>query len=130
MLSKQPSQKTQSSIAINHDEAKVGDRTPNIYTLISIDRTPNIHPLGSIDRTLDINTLVSRDRVLSLTIINSTNNLEIGTMQYQVFVRNRSESYFVASVVGMPNLTVEGRTEEEAIANAKAALKSQQRVSL
>jgi len=46
-------------------------------------------------------------------------------MQYQVFVRNRSESHFVASVVGMPNLTVEGRTEEEAISNAKAALKSQ-----
>jgi predicted RNase H-like HicB family nuclease len=46
-------------------------------------------------------------------------------MQYQVFVRNRSKSDFVASVVGIPNLTVEGRTEEEAISNAKAALKSQ-----
>jgi hypothetical protein len=54
-------------------------------------------------------------------------------MQYQVFVRSQSESHFVASVVGMPNLTVEGRTEEEAMpaatpagnANAKAALKSQ-----
>ncbi|MDZ8024355.1 MAG: hypothetical protein RMX65_002845 [Nostoc sp. DedQUE01] len=46
-------------------------------------------------------------------------------MQYQVFVRSQSKSQFVASVVGMPNLTVEGRTEEEAIANAKAALKAQ-----
>jgi hypothetical protein len=54
-------------------------------------------------------------------------------MQYQVFVRSRSESHFVASVVGMPNLTVEGRTEEEAMpaatpagnAKAKASLKSQ-----
>lgn len=65
------------------------------------------------------------DRVLNLTIINSTKSLEIGTMQYQVFVRSQSKSQFVASVVGMPNLTVEGRTEEEAIANAKAALKAQ-----
>ncbi len=46
-------------------------------------------------------------------------------MQYQVFVRSQSESRFVASVVGIPNLTVEGRTEEEAIANAQAALESQ-----
>jgi hypothetical protein len=65
------------------------------------------------------------DRILSLTIINTTKNLEVRTMQYQVFVRSRSESHFVASVVGMPNLTVEGRTEEEAIAKAKAYLKSQ-----
>ncbi|MBR8833532.1 MAG: type II toxin-antitoxin system HicB family antitoxin [Stigonema ocellatum SAG 48.90 = DSM 106950] len=46
-------------------------------------------------------------------------------MQYQVFVLSQSGSNFVASVIGMPNLTVEGRTEEEAIANAKAALESQ-----
>ncbi len=46
-------------------------------------------------------------------------------MQYQVFVKSGSENHFVASVVGMPNLTVEGRTEEEAIVNAKAALKAQ-----
>lgn len=46
-------------------------------------------------------------------------------MQYQVFVLSQSEQLFVASVVGMPNLTAEGRTEEEAIANAKAALESQ-----
>ncbi|WP_315788035.1 hypothetical protein [Fischerella sp. JS2] len=41
-------------------------------------------------------------------------------MQYQIFVRSRSESHFVASVVGMPDLTVERRTEEEAIALAIA----------
>jgi|GEM_PF-4336012 predicted RNase H-like HicB family nuclease len=46
-------------------------------------------------------------------------------MQYQVFVRSQSESHFIASVIGVPNLTVEGKTEEEAIANAKLALKSQ-----
>lgn len=46
-------------------------------------------------------------------------------MQYQVFVRSQSGSHFIASIVGMPNLTVEGRTEEEAISNAKAALESQ-----
>lgn len=46
-------------------------------------------------------------------------------IQYQVFVRSQSGSKFVASVVGIPNLTVEGRTEQEAIANAKAALESQ-----
>lgn len=47
------------------------------------------------------------------------------TMQYQVFVQSQSERHFVASVVGMPNLIVEGRTEEEAIANAKTALAEQ-----
>ena len=46
-------------------------------------------------------------------------------MQYQIFVRSRAKNHFVASVVGIPNLTVEGRTEEEAIAKAKASLKSQ-----
>ncbi len=46
-------------------------------------------------------------------------------MQYQVFVQSQSEQHFVASVVGMPNLTVEGKTEEEAISNVKSALKAQ-----
>ncbi|MBW4570926.1 MAG: type II toxin-antitoxin system HicB family antitoxin [Tolypothrix carrinoi HA7290-LM1] len=46
-------------------------------------------------------------------------------MQYQVFIQSQSEQSFIASVVGMPNLTVEGRTEKEAIALAKAALESQ-----
>ncbi|BDA67052.1 hypothetical protein RIVM261_028720 [Rivularia sp. IAM M-261] len=31
-------------------------------------------------------------------------------MNYQVFVCSQSEQHFVASVFGMPNLTVEGRT--------------------
>jgi predicted RNase H-like HicB family nuclease len=46
-------------------------------------------------------------------------------MNYQVFVCSQSEQHFVASVFGMPNLTVEGRTEFEAIAKAKAALEAQ-----
>jgi predicted RNase H-like HicB family nuclease len=46
-------------------------------------------------------------------------------MHYQVFVESKSDKLFVASVVGMPNLIVEGKTEEEAIANAKAALQKQ-----
>jgi predicted RNase H-like HicB family nuclease len=46
-------------------------------------------------------------------------------MQYQVFVQNQSEQSFIASVVGIPNLTVEGKTEKEAIAKVKAALESQ-----
>ncbi|MEH1780038.1 MAG: hypothetical protein V7L26_13130 [Nostoc sp.] len=46
-------------------------------------------------------------------------------MQYQVFVQSQSPQNFVASVVGMPNLTVEGRTEEEAILNVKSALETQ-----
>ncbi|MBW4443981.1 MAG: type II toxin-antitoxin system HicB family antitoxin [Plectolyngbya sp. WJT66-NPBG17] len=43
-------------------------------------------------------------------------------MQYQVFVQNQSDQHFVASIVGIPDLTVEGKTEAEAIGNAKAAL--------
>ena len=46
-------------------------------------------------------------------------------MQYQVFIQSQSDHNFIASIVGLPNLTVEGRTEEEAIANALAALESQ-----
>lgn len=46
-------------------------------------------------------------------------------MQYQVFVQNQSEQHFIASVVGIPNLTVEGKTEREAISKVKAALESQ-----
>ena len=45
-------------------------------------------------------------------------------MQYQIFVRNHEE-HFVASVVGIPNLVVEGQTEAEAINNAKSALEEQ-----
>ncbi|BAZ15549.1 hypothetical protein NIES4071_74210 [Calothrix sp. NIES-4071] len=46
-------------------------------------------------------------------------------MQYQVFVQSESEQHFVASVLGIPNLTVEGKTEEEAICNIKSALEAQ-----
>ncbi|MFQ4145988.1 type II toxin-antitoxin system HicB family antitoxin [Chlorogloeopsis sp. ULAP02] len=46
-------------------------------------------------------------------------------MQYQVLVQSYSENKFIASVVGIPNSTVEGGTREEAIALAKAALESQ-----
>ncbi|MFM7887548.1 MAG: type II toxin-antitoxin system HicB family antitoxin [Pseudanabaena sp.] len=46
-------------------------------------------------------------------------------MQYQIFVQSQSQQSFLASVVGMSNLTTEGKTEEEAIAKAKSALESQ-----
>ncbi len=46
-------------------------------------------------------------------------------MQYQVFVQSHDEQHFVASILGMPNLTVEGATEEEAISNVKSALEAQ-----
>jgi hypothetical protein len=46
-------------------------------------------------------------------------------MQYQIFVESQSQQHFVASVMGMPTIAVDGNTEVEAIANAKAALKSQ-----
>jgi predicted RNase H-like HicB family nuclease len=45
-------------------------------------------------------------------------------MQYQVFVQSSSEQHYVASVVGMPDVTAEGQTEAEAISRAKAALES------
>jgi predicted RNase H-like HicB family nuclease len=46
-------------------------------------------------------------------------------MQYQIFVETQSQQHFVASVMGMPTIAVDGNTEVEAISNAKAALKSQ-----
>ncbi|WP_019498227.1 type II toxin-antitoxin system HicB family antitoxin [Pseudanabaena sp. PCC 6802] len=46
-------------------------------------------------------------------------------MEYQVFVQNPGDRQFVASVLGMPTVYVEGTTEEEAIAKAKAVLESQ-----
>ncbi len=46
-------------------------------------------------------------------------------MQYQVFVQNQSKHRFVASVVGIPNVVVEGETEAEAIAKVKNVLESQ-----
>lgn len=46
-------------------------------------------------------------------------------MQYQIFVQSQSQQSFLASVVGMANLTTEGKTEEEAISRAKSALEDQ-----
>jgi predicted RNase H-like HicB family nuclease len=46
-------------------------------------------------------------------------------MQYQVFVQSHTANHFVASVVGIPNLSVEGTTEAEAIAKIKTALEAQ-----
>ncbi len=46
-------------------------------------------------------------------------------MQYQIFVESRSARHFVASVIGMPTISVDGYTEVEAISNVKAALNSQ-----
>lgn len=46
-------------------------------------------------------------------------------MRYQVFVRSQDEHHFIASVVGIPNLTVQGTTEAEAIYNAKSAIEAQ-----
>ena len=45
-------------------------------------------------------------------------------MQYQVFIQSPAAQRFVALIVGMPAITVEGTTEEEAIVKAKAALES------
>ncbi len=42
--------------------------------------------------------------------------------QYQVLVRNESGDLFTAAVLGMADCVAEGRTREEAIANAKRAL--------
>lgn len=46
-------------------------------------------------------------------------------MQYQVLVQKPSEQHFVASIVGLSNVVADGKTEEEAITNIKAALTSQ-----
>ena len=46
-------------------------------------------------------------------------------MQYQVFVKSRSDRGFTASVLEMPSIAANGNTEGEAIANAKTELESQ-----
>ena len=46
-------------------------------------------------------------------------------MRCQVFLQNQAEQRFIASFVGIPNLSVEGSTEAEAIARVKTALESQ-----
>jgi predicted RNase H-like HicB family nuclease len=46
-------------------------------------------------------------------------------MQYQVFVQSYPENKFIASIVGIPNTTVEGSTKEEVIVLAKTTLETQ-----
>src|SRR5258706_3315182 len=46
----------------------------------------------------------------------------MSTTQYQVLVRSGSADLFLASVLGMEDCVGEGRTRDEAIAKAKAAL--------
>jgi predicted RNase H-like HicB family nuclease len=46
-------------------------------------------------------------------------------MQYQVFVQNPADRTFLASVVGLPNLTANGITEKEAITKLKSILDAQ-----
>jgi predicted RNase H-like HicB family nuclease len=46
-------------------------------------------------------------------------------MQYQVFVQNPADRTFMASIVGLPNATANGVTEQEAIDKLKAILDAQ-----
>lgn len=46
-------------------------------------------------------------------------------MQYQIFVEDQSNQHFVASVIGMPNIEVDGNTESEAVSKAENALRTQ-----
>jgi len=46
----------------------------------------------------------------------------MSTTQYQVLVRSQSSDLFTAAVLGMADCVAEGRTREEAIANAKRVL--------
>jgi predicted RNase H-like HicB family nuclease len=46
-------------------------------------------------------------------------------MQYQVFVQNPTDRNFMASVVGLPNVTANGVTEKEAIDKLKNILDAQ-----
>ena len=48
----------------------------------------------------------------------------LAAMQYQVFVQHHSNNGYVAAVLGLPHCLAEGKTKEEAIANAKASLQS------
>ncbi len=43
-------------------------------------------------------------------------------MQYQIFVQSQNQNGYVAAVIGMPDCTAEGRTEDEAVNKTKAAL--------
>lgn len=46
-------------------------------------------------------------------------------MQYQIFIQNPAESYFTASVIGIPACVAEGQTEAEALAKAEILLDEQ-----
>jgi hypothetical protein len=46
----------------------------------------------------------------------------MSTTQYRVLIRSEASDLFVASVLGIDDCVGEGRTREEAIAQAKAAL--------
>lgn len=46
-------------------------------------------------------------------------------MQYQVFVQNPADRTFMASIVGLPNATANGVTEQEAIDKLKSILDTQ-----
>ncbi len=46
-------------------------------------------------------------------------------MQYQIFVQNPTDRTFMASVVGLPNVTANGITEKEAIDKLKDILDAQ-----
>jgi predicted RNase H-like HicB family nuclease len=46
-------------------------------------------------------------------------------MQYQIFVQNPTARSFLASVVGLPNVTADGVTEKEAIDKLKSILDAQ-----
>jgi predicted RNase H-like HicB family nuclease len=58
--------------------------------------------------------------------MNNAHSMKLGEsfMQYRVFVQSRTDDHFVASIVEMPNLVVEGETEAEAITKVKAALEN------
>ena len=45
-------------------------------------------------------------------------------MQYQVFVQSRADGLFSATVVGVPDCTAEGMTQEEALTKATAVLRA------
>lgn len=46
-------------------------------------------------------------------------------MRYQVFVQNPADRTFLASIVGLPNVTANGVTEKEAISKLKGILDAQ-----
>ena len=43
-------------------------------------------------------------------------------MQYQVFIQSRSDTEFIASVIGIPDCTAAGTTREEAVTKARRTL--------